>query len=230
VTARAACVVSALLAVASAGCKHRCWYEWRDEPYIRKVYARGERRALERMRSPCEDDREIGARALAVIAREARQAGDEERARRLARELMDLYDREDNEETRSIILALCLREAGEGDAAVAGFLKSRLHSAEHAAAAAYSLASLRPPGAFEAISEAYSRAEDFGRRYELLGALWLLGDRRALPLFERALDEIDDSWPERIHHMRKADYKRALAGRLRTLRVACRNGGVEAIP
>jgi hypothetical protein len=230
VSARAAGLLIAVLLLAGAGCKHRCWYEWRDEPYVRKVFNRGEARALARMRSVWADDREIGARALAVIAREARAAGDEARARRLARELMDLYEREDNAETRSIILALCLREAGEGDPRVAAFIKSRLNSKEHAVAAAYALASLRPEGSFEVISGAYLRATDFGRRYGLLDALWLLGDRRALPIFERALERIDSEWPERIHHMKKPHYRKALAGRLETLRAACRAGGVGAIP
>jgi hypothetical protein len=215
-------LLPALLALAGAsGCKRHCWYEWRDEPYVRKVHRRGERKALQQMRSFWIDDREIGARALAVIAREAREAGDETTARRLAHELMDHYRRERDFETRGVILALCLREAGEGDPQVQAFLKSRLNSGEHPAAAAYSLASLRPPGAFEAIAAAYRRARSHGLRYELLGALWLLGDRRAIPLIEGALAELDREWPERVHGMRKALYRRALAGRLRSLRLAC---------
>lgn len=217
----------ALLVMAGGlGCKRRLWYEWRDEPYLRKVYRGGERKALARMRSFWHDDREIGARALAVIAREARAAGDEETARRLARQLMDHYRREDNYETRGIIVALCLREAGEGDSEVCGFLKSRLNSGEHPVAAAYSLATLRPTGAFEAISAAYEKTRDHEIRYELLGALWLLGDARAIPLLERALAEIDAGWPSRVHHMKKPLYRKALAGRLETLRAACAAGVV----
>ncbi len=210
-----------LVATGGLGCKRRLWYEWRDEPYVRKVYRDGEARALARMRCFWHDDREIGARALAVIAREARAAGDEETARRLARELMDHCRREENYETRGIIIALCLREAGEGDSEVHSFLKSRLNSGEHPVAAAYSLATLRPTGAYEAISAAYEKTRDHEIRYELLGALWLLGDARAIPLLEKALAEIDTSWPPRVHHMKKKMYRKALCGRLETLKAAC---------
>jgi hypothetical protein len=213
-----------LLLGAASGCKHRCWYEWRDEPYIRKVYNRGEQRAMARMRSFWADDREIGARALGVIAREARAAGEEPRARRLAAELIALYQREDESGVRGTILALCLRDAGKGDAVVHAFLKSRLHSGEHPAAAAYTLASLRPEGAFEAIHDAYVKASDYELRYELLGALWLLGDARAVPVLAGALAEVEGSWPARVHHMKKAIYRRALAGRLQTLKIACAAG------
>jgi hypothetical protein len=213
-------LVAALLA-GTAGCKRRCWYEWRDEPYVRPVFLKGERAALARMGSGWADDREIGCRALGVLAREARRRGDEAAARRMARKLMEHFETESNPETRSIILVLCLREAGREDAEVHAFLKSRLNSGEHPVAAAYSLASLRPDGAFEALSSALTRARDCGLRYELLGALWLLGDRRALPLLEGALEEIDAEWPERVRGTPRAECRRALAGRIETLRAAC---------
>ena len=212
---------AAALPAGAAGCKRHCWYEWRDEPYIRPVFLRGERAALARMRSLWIDDREIGCRALGTLAREARLRGEEDVARRMARALMDHFEAESNPETRSLILAVCLREAGREDAEVHAFLKSRLNSGEHPAAAAISLAALRPEGAFEALSSALRRARDPGLRYELLGALWLLGDRRALPLLERALQDVDAEWPERVHGVTRAECRRALAGRLQTLRAAC---------
>ncbi len=218
------CALLLLLLGGVSGCKHRCWYEWRDEPYIRKVHRGGERRALARMRSFWADDRDIGARALGVIAREARSAGQESRARRLAAELIRHYQREDKSGVRGTILALCLRDAGEGDPMVHAFIKSRLHSGEHPAAAAYTLASLRPEGAFEAIHDAYVKASDYELRYELLGALWLLGDARAVPVLAGALAEVDAEWPARVHHMKKLLYRRALAGRLQSLRTACAAG------
>lgn len=220
-SARRALLLLGLAALATAGCKRRAFYEWRDEPYIRPVYRGGERAALRRMKSRWPDDREIGCRALAVMAREARAKGQEEKARRYARTLMDHYATETSADTRSVLLALCLREAGRGDKVVGAFLASKVNSGEHPASAAYALAALKPPGAFESISAAFERAADFETRYELLGALWLLGDRRAVPIYEKTLAEIDSAWPARVHHMKKGDYKKALAGRLETLRAAC---------
>lgn len=219
-SARRGLLFACLAALAAAGCKQHWLYEWRDEPYIRPVFEKGEKAALARMRSMWADDRDMGCRALSVMAREARAAGEEAVARRRARALMDHYAGERDPEVRSTILALCLREAGEGDVAVHAFLKSKLNSGEHPASAAYALAALRPAGAFECLAAACARSRDFELRWELLGALWLLGDRRAVPVLEGALAEIEAAWPERVHHMRKEDYKKALAGRLVTLRAA----------
>jgi len=217
----AVAAAAALAALAAGGCKRHWFYEWRDEPYVRPIFRKGEAAALAYMDSVWVDDREIGVRALAVHAREARERGDEATARRLARRLMDHYETESCPETRGLILALCLREAGEGDAEVHAFLVARLLAGEHPAAAAQSLAALRPPGAFEAIEGALRRSASFETRYELLEALWLLGEARAVPVLERALAEFDSAWPERIHHQRRAECRRALAGRLETLRAAC---------
>jgi hypothetical protein len=224
VRARAALLPCLLVALGAAGCKRRWLYEWRDEPYIRPVFKKGEEKALARMSSMWVDDREIGVRALGALAREARERGDETKARELAGKLMTHYETERNPETRSMILAVCLREAGNGDSTVHAFLKSKLNSGEHPAAAAYCLATLRPPGTFGAISSALNHSEDFELRYELLGALWLLGDARAVPILERELAAVDEHWPERVHHMKKPDYRKALAGRLDTLKAACRAG------
>lgn len=212
---------AALVALVAGGCKRHWFYEWRDEPYVRPVFRKGEAAALAWMDSVWVDDREIGVRALGVHAREARARGDEATARRLARRLMDHYETESCPETRGLILALCLREAGEGDAEVHAFLVAKLAAGEHPAAAAQSLAALRPPGAFEAIDAALRRCASFETRYELLEALWLLGDARAVPVLERVLAEFDSTWPERIHRQPRAECRKALAGRLETLRVAC---------
>ncbi len=217
---RRALLVAVLAALTLAGCKRRAFYEWRDEPYLRPVYAEGEKAALRRMKSRWADEREIGCRALAVMAREARAGGDEKTARRHARALMDHYATETSAETRAVLLALCLREAGRGDKVASAFLASKLNSDQHPASAAYALAALRPPGAFETISAALERSKSFEVRYELLGALWLLGDPRAVAIYEKTLAEIDSRWPARVHHMKKRDYRKALAGRLETLRAA----------
>lgn len=57
-------------------------------------------------------------------------------------------------------------------------------------------------------------------KYELLGALWLLGDGRAVPLYVKTLAEADLLWPRKIHHMKKKTYLQNLKARLETLRRA----------
>ena len=71
-SARRGLLLACLAALAAAGCKRHWLYEWRDEPYIRPVFAKGEKAALARMRSMWVDDRDMGCRALSVMAREAR--------------------------------------------------------------------------------------------------------------------------------------------------------------
>lgn len=217
-----------LLAV--AGCGRRALYEWRDEPYLRPVYAAGEAAAREAMASRFADDRDIGCRVLSVIGREARRDGDEAKAREVARVLMLHCERETNPVVRSVVLAVCLRNVGAGDEAVHAFLKDRAALGGEPASAAYALAALRAPGAFEAIAGRYRVARGAGTRYELLGALWLLGDARAVGLLEEAAADMErprSSWPERIHHMRRGDCAKALRSRLATLRAAVAVAGEE---
>lgn len=131
-------------------------YEWRDEPYLRPVYAGGESAARAKMGSSAAKDRDMGCRVLSVIAREARRRGDEARARRLARELMRHYEGEADPQVRSILVAVGLRNAGRGDAEVYRFLKEKLRRGQTPVAAAYTLAALRTPGAFTAIRDAFA--------------------------------------------------------------------------
>jgi hypothetical protein len=224
VTSRCLAAGCVLLAAASC-CNRRMLYEWRDEPYLRPVYARGRAEAVERMGSIFASERDIGCRALAVIGREALGSGDRATAREIARALMDHYRAEANLQIRSSILALCLRDVGAGDDDVTAFLEERLATYDMVAASAFALASLKPGGAYEAIERAYAmtlRARDHEHAYELLMALWLLGDARAVGAFEAALAELDRTWPAEIHHMKRPAYAKALAGRLETLRAAGR--------
>jgi hypothetical protein len=225
-------LAASILALASAcGCGRRIFYEWRDEPYVRPCYAAGEEEALRRLDSVFADERDIGSRALSVMAREARLSGEEAKARRLARVLMMQFERESNPSVRSTILAIGLRNAGAGDEEVHAFLRERLARRESPVSAAHALASLGARGAFEAIAGVYDSTADRAVRYELLGALWLAGDARAIPLYERALEEIEEvcsSWPEKIHSMKKEAYARTLRSRLETLRAACGKGRAGA--
>ena len=206
-------MISLLLA---AGCGPALWYEWRDEPYVRPVYRRGASYCLRLLESRFASRREIAARALSVIARERRRAGDDEGARRLARRLMEFYRRQEDERTRAAVAALCLKNCGP-DPALEAFLKERIKRRETPTSAAMTLAAWRTPGAFEVISSLL--ADDHETRYEALMALWLLGDARGVRAFEKALSEID-SWPERIHHMPKAVYRKNLEERLLTLKAS----------
>ena len=221
-TRRSLCASLFLIPVLLGGCRRRWFYEWRDEPYIRPVYEMGEKEALDRVRSISADDRDIGCRALAVYAGEALREGRLEKVREYASLFMDVYEREESPQVRSSIAGICLREAGPGDGRVYRFLKQRLRRLQEPAAAAYSLASLKAPGAFEEISLAFASSVDFELKYELLGALWLLGDARARRLYKETLAEIDTVWPEEIHHLPKPVYKRTLLSRLERLTGAVR--------
>jgi hypothetical protein len=211
------------LALAGAACNRRAFYEWRDEPYLRPVYAGGEDAARERMASRFPDERDIGCRTLSVIGREAARGGNTSKAREAARVLMLHCEHEPDPTVRSVILALCLRNVGAGDEDVYEFLKGRVAFGGESASAAYALASLGAPGAFESIEARYRVVEDHGLKYELLGALWLLGDARGVGVLEEALEEMErswTSWPKRIHHMRREMCVAALRSRLETLRAS----------
>lgn len=209
--------------LAGGGCGRRVLYEWRDEPYLRPVYASGVEAARERMGSRYADDRDIGCRVLSVIGREAARAGDAETSREMARILMLHCEHEESPLVRSIILALCLRNVGAGNERVDKFLKGRVAFGGESASAAYTLASLRAPGAFESIAARYRSVSDYGLKYELLGALWLLGDARGVGVLEEALAEMErswTSWPGKIHHLPRETCVAALRSRLETLRAA----------
>jgi len=214
-------------ALALVGCGRRMLYEWRDEPYMRPVCAAGEAAARERMGSRFADDRDIGCRVLSVIGREAAKSGDAAKAREIAKALIAHCEHERSPAVRSTILAVCLRNVGEGDERVHEYLKKKTAFGGESASAAYALAALGGEGAFEAIAARYRAVGEhelgFELRYELLGALWLLGDPRGMAIMEAALADMEGpltSWPERIHHMRREDCAAALGSRLDTLRRA----------
>ena len=220
-----------LAALAFGGCGRRMLYEWRDEPYMRPVYAAGEAAARERIGSRFADDRDIGCRVLSVIGREAARSGDAAKAREIASVLIAHCEHERSPAVRSTILAVCLRNVGEGDARVHEYLNTKIAFGGESASAAYALAALRAPGAFEAMAARYCVVGDhelgYELSYELLGALWLLGDARGVPILEAALADMEGpltSWPERIHHMRREDCATALRSRLETLRRASAAG------
>ncbi|MHC5058249.1 MAG: hypothetical protein ACYTKD_26635 [Planctomycetota bacterium] len=211
------------LSLAGAACNRRAFYEWRDEPYLRPVYAGGEGAARERMASRFADERDIGCRTLSVIGREAARAGDAAKAREVARVLMAHCEHEPNPMVRSVVLAVCLRNVGAGNEDVHEFLKGRIAFGGESASAAYALAALGAPGAFESIAARYRAVGDHGLKYELLGALWLLGDARGVAVLEEALAEMErswTSWPKRIHHMRREMCVAALRSRLETLKAS----------
>ncbi|MBN1808383.1 MAG: hypothetical protein JW909_04900 [Planctomycetes bacterium] len=216
---RAARGIPALAAAAillCSGCSRRIWYEWKDEPYMQPVYAGGTAEATRYASSPYASDRDIGLRVLSVMAKEARESGDEKEARRIANLIMERYWVETSEHVRSTIVAVCMRNAGRGDAAAEAFLKNRLAAGEEAVSAAYALAALKAPGSGPAIQEAFSRTRDYGRKYEFLEALWLLGGPPARQAYDEALSRIAN-WPRKIHHMPKSVYRKTMESRRRTL-------------
>lgn len=192
-------------------------YEWKDEPYIRPVYLAGEAAAREKAASGSARERDMGYRALAVLAEEARRAGREGEARRLAGLLMECYDRESDPEAQSSLAAVCLRDAGRGDERVCAFLAERLRRGLTPVSCAETLAALRAPGALRDIAAAYDATADYEIKYELLNALWLLGDSAARPYFAKATGEDRAAWPDKIHHMDKTVYMKNLESRLASL-------------
>jgi len=192
-------------------------YEWRDEPCIRPVVAEGVEAAIEDLKSYWDDDRTIACRALGQLAVAAIDRGDSAEAGRIAQVLMDHFRTETSHQVRSVILALALRDIGRDNDDIKAFVLARLAADELPVAAAYTLAVLRPPGSFEAMHAAVQRSEP-ERRYELLQAMWLLGDPRAAAVFRNQLAKLDRDWPDYIHNMDKAQYTKVLQGRAQTLR------------
>jgi len=192
-------------------------YEWRDEPNIRPVVAEGTEAAIDDLESVWEDDRTIACRALGQLAVAALDRGDVKEARRIAQLLMDHFESETSHQVRSVIVALALRDVGQNNDDVKSFILARLAADELPAAAAYTLAVLRPPGTFEAMYEAVRRSEP-ERRYELLQAMWLLGDPRAVAVFRDQLRNLDRDWPAHIHNMDKHQFRKVLLARAQTLR------------
>jgi hypothetical protein len=216
------------LALAGGGCGRRALYEWRDEPYLRPVYAAGETPARERMGSVFADDRDIGCRTLSVIGREAARAGDTSKAQEVARVLMSHCEHETSPMVRSVLLAVCLRNVGAGNEDVHAFLKKRVAFGTESASAAYALAALEAPGAYEAIVARYGAVRDYGLKYELLGALWLLGDAGGVGVLEKALAEMEglwSPWPKKVHHMPREMCAAALRSRIETLKASVAAGG-----
>lgn len=211
-TPRVVLLVATVLLVSS--CR---MYEWRDEPCIRPVVAEGVEAAIADLASYWDDDRTIACRALGQLAIAALDRGDPVESRRIAQVLMDHFRTETSHQVRSVILALALRDIGHNNDDIKAFVLARLAADELPVAAAYTLAVLRPPGSFEAIDAAVKRSEP-ERRYELLQAMWLLGDPRAGPVFRRQLAKLDREWPDYIHNMDKAQYTKVLRARARTLR------------
>lgn len=211
--ARALATIALATMLSTSACR---MYEWRDEPCIRPVVAEGVAAAIDDLTSFWDDDRTIACRALGQLAIAALDRGDAAEARRIAQLLMDHFERESCHQVRSVILALVLRDIGRNNDDVKSFLLARLAADELPVAAAYTLAVLRPPGAFEAMHAAVLRSEP-ERRYELLQAMWLLGDPRAVPVFREQLRDMDRDWPDHIHHMDKSQYRKVLLGRAQTL-------------
>lgn len=206
--------ISMMIAFSIPACR---MYEWRDEPNIRPVVAEGRDAAVEDLSSTWDDDRTIACRALGQLAATALERGDVGESRHIANILMAHFEHEASHQVRSVILALALRDIGQDNDTVKTFLLARLAADQLPAAAAYTLAVLRPPGTFEAIHAAVLRSEP-ERRYELLQAMWLLGDPRAVPVFRDQLRTIDRDWPSHIHNMDKHQYRKVLLARQQSLR------------
>ena len=209
--------------VSLTGCGPKPFYEWKDEPYVRPVYEQGEEAALEEMSSSLSNNRDVGCRALAVMGEQAFKRGDRMTAHRIAEILMNHYASEENPQVRSTVVAVCLRDTGRDDPEVEEFLRKCIRSDDELVAAAYTMAANHVSGAFEEISSAFASASDYELKYELLGALWLLGDGRAVEIYHRNIADVDRDWPEEIHHMPKKMYIKTLRSRMETLAIPVPN-------
>lgn len=200
-----------------SGCGRQLLYEWRDEPYLRKFLYSDSADLMECMHSRFADNRDIACRLIGMLAREARKEGDREHALSLGRILMDHFLVETNDNVKTSILVLGLRDVGAGFPEIEEFLKARLERLELPVSAAHVLAVHRAPGSYEAIERAYEATDDYSARQGLLEALWILGDSRAIAVYERAIGPERPAWPPKIHHQSKAMYMKALELRLRNL-------------
>ena len=217
--------------VACAGCYIAPTYELFDDWWLRTPVGDGEDPAVARecIAGRNHMRRVIGCRSLGIIAEKRRRDGDDTGASRIARELEMHFLGEGQERVRQAIAGICLRDAGRGDWRTTAFLTERLREGPPGpvAAVAWTLASRDMGGRYEDVASAYGTARAMGDAelcHELLGAMWLLGDPRALGLMCRALDEMrraergdpacEALWPAKMHKVLRSWYLSALDSRI----------------
>jgi hypothetical protein len=219
-------------AVAGSGCAFPWTYEGHDDWWLRPLLKDMDDAAPAR-HYIAEGDalrKLVGCRALALIAAHKRRRGDVAEARAMTQELVACFNQAgDAVRLKRSIVGICVRDAGRGDPAATQFLRTVLSDPQdkrYRAGAAWTLAARDMGGTFADIKPAYDEAlvdGDSSLAYELLGAMWLLGDAQALQVIDQAISEMEaaengDShlaarWPGSMHRVTREWYMNALRSR-----------------
>lgn len=183
--------------LAAAGCgQGNLWWEYRDDPYLANLAARGDAEVMRSVNAQKKDEREMALRILATRAGEARRRGDADRAARLEETVIRRYAVEKEQEVRACIVRICAPAVGRGGSAMVRFLRQRIAMGEFPGYAAISLASLGPRNALDDI-EPLTRHPAPEVRYQAATALVLLGDPGGVDAVDRVLRSMRSSaWPD----------------------------------
>ncbi|MFH0910934.1 MAG: HEAT repeat domain-containing protein [Planctomycetota bacterium] len=211
---RAIPLLCAAILAAGAGCERRALYEYIDEPYLSRYEALSLTACERRLRGFYQDDKELALRALARRALQAGEGGRPEEQKRLAGMLMRHYEKEHRRDARSLIVQVCIRDAGCSDGEVGEFLRQRIAEGDCVVEACQTLTALRLPGAREAIEPLLLHPRP-DIRYGAALTLADLADPKIasrLASFER--DMISPPWPETVCNMPLAQCRGNLKARI----------------
>jgi S-adenosylmethionine/arginine decarboxylase-like enzyme len=198
--------------VASIGCEQHALYAYRDEAYLVRYEERNaDPRAM--LRSFCRDEREIGLRLLAVMAREHVRAGESDAADAAVATLLTHYKKEFSPQVRSFLISVCLPEAGVRNDRVLGFLEDRLVEGNHTVDALHAMTRLYGKEQMERVASflEHPRPEV---RYAAAMAVSCCRD----PGVVRALRNLAETmsperWPSRVRGMTRTQCRQNLAAR-----------------
>ncbi|MFW5856461.1 MAG: hypothetical protein ACOCX4_01170 [Planctomycetota bacterium] len=209
---------AAAVLVVLVGCQRHAFYEYDDEPYLSARADATPERCRQMLQSPYWDEREIAMRLLATRAREHRMRGEAGEAARLIGLLVSHYrERERDPRLRSVLVGICLRDAGVASPEVVRLLREAMARGETVIDACHTAAALRLPDAYSMVAPflEHPRPEV---RYEAALALTTLGDSRGrAPVLALADRMYAPAWPERLGGMPLAQRREALRARSRRM-------------
>lgn len=204
----------ALLAFAS-GCDSAMLWQYRDDPYIADVAARGDQEVLRSVNAPGGNERQMALRILADRAGELRRLGRRAEAAAIEEIVIRRYFIEREQDVRACIVRICAPSVGRGSSAMVRFLRDRIAAGEFPGYAAISLASLGPKGAYADIVP-LTRHPDPEVRLQAATALTALGDPRGYDAVARVWRGMKDAvWPETVDGMSLSEARDGLEARAR---------------
>ncbi len=208
-------LLAAILLCPVSGCGDAMLWQYRDDPYIAGVAAKGDQEVLRAVNAPSGNERQMALRILADRAGELRRAGRRDEAAAIEEIIIRRYFVEKEPDVRACIVRICASAVGRGSSAMVRFLRDRIAAGEFPGYAAVSLASLGPKGAYEDIAP-LTRHPDPEVRLQAATALAALGDPRGYDAVARVWRGMEHSlWPETVDGMSLAEARDGLEARAR---------------